>query len=173
MQGHFNSLWGLFGGPRPKAQFDSLCAGTVLTVCALGMLTPYWGRSGKSPFTALIFHFPGHCKNVSQFLCVRECLLWLSLSCRVQRGPNPEVKLSLNRHNQLIRVSKPSVPVFPQFSGQHKNGSQVCKSFSREVLGLEAMTGCETRLVSRNIVFLLAFSMSAFVREAVKSWKAA
>lgn len=24
-QGHFNSLGGLFGGPPPKAQFDSLC----------------------------------------------------------------------------------------------------------------------------------------------------
>lgn len=121
--------------------------------CALGMLTPSWGRSGKTPFTAWIFHFPGPCKNLPQFLGESEHLLWVSLSCRVQWGRNPEVKLSLNCCNQLICVSQPSVPVFTQFSGQHKNGSQVHKSFSREVLGLEAMTGCETWLVSHRIKF--------------------
>lgn len=127
-----------------RHSFDCLYSGYVNSIL---------GKFGKTPFTTLIFHFPRPRKNVSQFVCVRECLLWLSLSCRVQRGPNPEVKLSWNCRNQLICVSKPSVPVFAQFSGQHKNGSQVHKSFSREVLGLEAMTECETRLVSHNIKF--------------------
>lgn len=87
--------------------------------CALGILTPYLGRSGKTQFTSLIFNFPGRFKTVSHFLCVRECLL----SCRVQ-GPNPEVKLSLNCHNQLICVSKPSVPAFALFS-EWVTGTQI------------------------------------------------
>lgn len=100
-----------------------------------------------------MFHFSGNCKNVSQVLCVRERLLWLSLSCGARQGPNPEVKLVLSCHNQLVGVPKPSDPVFAQFSGQKKSGSQVRKSFSRAVLGLEAVTECETRLVSREIKF--------------------
>lgn len=108
------------------------------------MLRKSWEDSSYSS----AFHFPGPCSNVSQFICVRErllcCWLW---------GPNPEVKLSLNCCNHLICVSKASVPVFAQFSWQHKNGSQVHKSFSWELLGLEALTECETTLVSRNIKF--------------------
>lgn len=102
---------------------------------------------------------------------MRECLLWLSLSCRLW-GPNPEVKLSLNCPNHLICVSKASVPVFAQFLWQHNSESQVHKSFSWEVLGLEALTECETGLVSRNIkVFYRHFLWVHFSGKLQKAGK--
>lgn len=142
----------LFGGPHPKAHFESVCADSFDCLCirdANSMLGKMWGRLHLQPWYLISQEIA---KMLPRFY-VSECLLWLSLSCGVQQGPNPEVKLVLNCRNQLIGVSKTPVPVFAQFSGRSKSGSQVHKSSSRVVLGLEAMTECEIRLVSCNIKF--------------------
>lgn len=140
----------MYGDTSQSLAWQSLCRQLWLFV-HWGLLSLYWERAEKTPVTALYFISQDPAEMFpSLYVWESVCSGYHSAA---DWGSNPEVKLSLNCCNHLICVSKASVPVFAQFSWQHKNGLQVHKSFSWEALGLEALTGCETRLVSRNIKF--------------------